>query len=56
VFVYTGSSVYEPSPAIQAPVGGSWDVETNLVNDLTSNDGYVWTMNPPAKTDTYKYI
>lgn len=40
IFVYTTSSVYEPSPKINAPVGGVWNIETNTLTDLTSVDGY----------------
>ena len=56
VFIYTGSEVYEPSPAIQTPTGGKWDIETNLVSEVTSADDYVWTMTPPVKSDSVKYI
>lgn len=54
IFVYTGSSVYEPSPAIAAPQGGTWDVETNTLSGIISDRE--WTMNPPSKSDTVKYI
>jgi hypothetical protein len=56
VFIYTGSEVYEPSPAIQTPTGGTWDIETNLISGVTSADDYIWTMTPPTKSETVKYI
>lgn len=56
IFIYTGSSVYEPSPKIATPVGGTWDVETNVLSGVTTSDEYVWTMNPPVKSETIKYI
>lgn len=56
VFLYTGSSVYEPSPAIVAPQGGIWDVETNTLSGVTTNDEYEWSTTPPVKSETIKYI
>lgn len=56
IMIYTGSAVYEPSPAIRAPQGGTWDVETNLLSGVTSVDSYEWTTNPPAKSESVRYI
>jgi hypothetical protein len=40
IFIYTGSSVYEPTPKVTTPNGGTWNVETNVLTGVTTTDNY----------------
>lgn len=56
IFIYTGSNIYEPIPEIATPQGGTWDVNTNTLSNVSTTDTYEWTTTPPEKSETVKFI
>lgn len=56
IFVYTSTETRYPEIEVTAPQGGTWNTDTNELEDLVGTNGYEWETNPPSKENNKGYI
>lgn len=55
IFLYT-SSASNITHFVKTPIGGTWNIETNEVENVISGDSHVWTMSTPHTTSVDPYV